>query len=222
MKKLLIILVFLSGSILFAQSGNGLRGPSIRLTAYTTYAFDDNHIESSYYSTTAYFTGSLKGGLQWGGGLEYLPIPTTGIEFTYYRLDSKAPLEYYGTSSVQYTTFDVASNHFFIGGNQYFKVNPVVEPFAGFQLGMSTYNVENPDNHRSDQAAKFSWGIKAGCNLWATEKIGIKLQAGLLSSVQAIGGGIYFGTGGSGASISGFSTYFQFNLGGGLVFNFGL
>jgi len=222
MKKLLILLIFLSGSCLFAQSTNGLRGPSIRLTAYTTYAFDDNHIESSYYTTTAYFTGSLNGGFQWGGGLEYLPIPTTGIEFTYYRLDSKAPLEYYGTVGIEYTTFDVASNHFFLGGNQYFKVSKVVEPFAGFQLGMSTYNVENPDNHRSDQEAKFSWGIKGGCNLWATEKIGLKLQAGLLSSVQAIGGGMYFGTGGSGASISGFSTYFQFNLGGGLVFNFGL
>jgi hypothetical protein len=222
MKKLLVILILITGTSLFAQSTNGLRGPSIRLTAYTTYAFDDNHIESSYYSTTAYFTGSLNGGFQWGGGLEYLPIPTTGIEFTYYRLDSKAPLEYYGLTGVDYTTFDVNSNYFFLGGNQYFKVNPVIEPFAGFQLGMANYYIQKPNTSSGEGAAKFAWGIKAGANIWATPKIGFKLQASLISAVQAIGGSVYFGTGGSGAAISGFSTYFQFNLGGGLVFNFGL
>jgi hypothetical protein len=40
----------------------------------------------------------------------------------------------------------------------------------------------------------------------------------LLSAVQAVGGGLYFGTGGAGAGVSGFSTFYQFSLGGGLVF----
>ena len=61
--------------------------------------------------------------------------------------------------------------------------------------------------------------IKA-LNFWASEKIGIKLQAQLLSVAQATGGGLYFG-GGAGVAVSSYSTIYQFGLGGGLVFRFG-
>jgi Na+/H+-translocating membrane pyrophosphatase len=62
---------------------------------------------------------------------------------------------------------------------------------------------------------------KAGVNIWTTEKVGIKLQASLLSVVQAVGGGLYFATGGVGAGVSGLSAFFQFVLGSGLVFKLG-
>jgi hypothetical protein len=83
---------------------------------------------------------------------------------------------------------------------------------------MDILNVENPDNKNTGSGTKFAWGAKLGVNIWASEKVGIKLQADLLSAVQAVGGGIYFGTGGAGAGISGFSTYYQVSFGGGLVF----
>lgn len=50
------------------------------------------------------------------------------------------------------------------------------------------------------------------------EVAGIRLQAQLLSPVQAAGGGFYFGTGGSGIGVSTYSSIYQFNLGGSLVF----
>jgi hypothetical protein len=83
---------------------------------------------------------------------------------------------------------------------------------------MNILNVTNPDNGSSDSVTKFAWGIKAGVNIFANEKVGFKLQMSLLSVVQAVGGGLYFGTGGVGAGVSGFSSYYQFSLGGGLVF----
>lgn len=141
-----------------------------------------------------------------------------GLEFTYLRLDSKAPIEYYNNGAV-FTNFDLASNYIMVGGNRYIQMNPRIEPYAGMMLGMGVYNVTNPDNGNSGSSTKFAWGAKAGVNVWASEKVGIKLQASLLSAVQAIGGGVYFGTGGAGAGVSGFSTYYQFVLGGGLVFN---
>jgi opacity protein-like surface antigen len=193
--------------------------PALRLHAYGTYAFNDNHVDS-YYSDTEYFEGSIKGGFQYGGGLELLIARTMGIEFTYLRLDSKAPLEYYN-NGIQFTEFDLAQNLLFLSINKYLPISPKVEPFAALQLGMDIFNVENPDNGNTDGTTKFAWGIKAGLNIWASPKVAIKLQAGLLSAVQAIGGGVYFGTGGGGAGISGFSTYYQFSLGGGLVFNLG-
>jgi len=213
MKKLLVILfVLLSGSYLFAQTG-----PSVRLHGYGIYAFDDNNVES-YYSSTDFFSGKIRGGFQYGGGLEVMPIPYAGVQFEYLRLDSKAPMEYYGTIGVENTTFNMAQNWLFLSFNKYVPVNPKIEPFAGLQIGMDILNVENPDNGNTGSSTKFAWGIKAGTHIWVNEKVGLKLQIGLMSAVQAMGGGIYFGTGGAGAGVSGFSTYYQFNLGGGLVF----
>lgn len=217
MKKLFTIVLFLTGIYAFGQtmqSQSASRGPSVRLNIHTLYAFDDNYV-SSYYSSTEYWEGKVKGGFQYGGGIEVLPIPTTGIEISYMRLDSKAVLTYPLGATAK--DFDMASNYIFLGGNQYIKVNPKVEPFGGFLLGMGIYNVTNPDTQSSSSATKFAWGIKGGLNIWPNEKIGLKMQLGLISAVQAIGGGIYFGTGGGGAGVSGFSTYWQFNIGGGLV-----
>jgi hypothetical protein len=212
MKKLLTIFIFLSGSCVFAQNS-----PSIRLNGYATYAFDDNHVDS-YYSNTSYFEGSINGGFMYGGGLEVMLQEAYGFEFTYLRLDSKAPMEYYN-NGVEFTNFDLATNYIMAGGNRYVQMNPKVEPYGGMMLGMAIFNIENPENSRSTSATKFAWGIKAGLNIWASEKVGIKMQASLLSAVQAVGGSVYFGTGGAGAGVSGFSTFYQFVLGGGLVIN---
>ena len=83
---------------------------------------------------------------------------------------------------------------------------------------MNILNVTNPDNGNSGNVTKMAWGIKGGVNIFANEKVGFKLQMSLLSVVQAVGGGLYFGTGGGGAGVTGYSSYYQFNIGGGLVF----
>ena len=74
-------------------------GPSVRLHGYATYALDDNHVDS-YYSATSYFDGSINGGFQYGGGIEVMPYPAVGLEFTYLRLDSKAPMYYWDPNAV--------------------------------------------------------------------------------------------------------------------------
>jgi hypothetical protein len=229
MKKLftVILLLGVAGSIGLAQMYQpaptakpaqkpASSGPSVRLHGYATYALADNHVDS-YYSTTQYFDGAIEGGFQYGGGLEIMPYPAAGVEFTYLRLDSKAPIYYYDGSE-KFSNFNVAQNWLFLSFNKYVPVNPKVEPYAGLQIGMDILNVENPDNKNTGGGTKFAWGAKLGVNIWASEKVGIKLQADLLSAVQAVGGGIYFGTGGAGAGISGFSTYYQVSFGGGLVF----
>jgi hypothetical protein len=228
MKKLLILILCLGGTYALAQTvpvqqpvpqqaqKPAQKGTSVRLNGYATYAFDDNHVDS-YYSETSYFSGAVKGGFEYGGGLEILPFPAVGAEFLYLRLDSKAPMEYYDNGA-QNSELKLAQNFIMLSINKYLEVNPKVEPYAGMQLGMDVINVENPRNNKTASATKFAWGIKAGLNIWASEKVGIKMQASLLSAVQAIGGGVFFGTGGASAGVSGFSSYYQFNLGGGLVF----
>jgi hypothetical protein len=231
MKKLLVLILIVTSSYAYSQelfqtnTAPAARkvvvqkpafSPHLRLNAYTFYAFDDK--VDSYYSNTDYFNGTIKGGFQWGGGLEYMMIPQQGIEVSYLRLASEAPMEYYD-NRIKNTTFDVATNYVLIGSNRYFGMNPKVEPYAGLQIGMGIFNVENPDNGNSNNATKFAWGAKVGLNVWASDKVGIKIQTGLVSAVQGAGGGFYFGTGGVGAGVNTYSTFYQFYVGGGLTFN---
>ena len=193
--------------------------PHLRVNGYTLYAFNDK--VDSYYSSTEFFEGKIKGGFQWGGGLEYMMAPVQSIELSYLRLDSNAPMTYYDRveGGVRNTNFDVNTNYILLGSNRYFKGTGKVEPYAGLQAGVGIINPTNPDNGRSDTATKFAWGIKAGVNVWANEKVGLKIQGGLNSAVQAAGGSFYFGTGGAGAGVSAYSSFYQFYIGGGLTFS---
>jgi len=78
-------------------------------------------------------------------------------------------------------------------------------------------SVDNPDNGRSNDDAKFAWGAKLGVIYWFIDGVGLKLQTNIISSVQAMGGGLYFGTGGAGAGLSTYSTIYQFGFTSGLV-----
>ena len=101
------------------------------------------------------------------------------------------------------------------------KPGSKVEGFGGFMAGAVIINVENPDNGNDNSATKFGWGFRLGANIWASEKVAIKLQGQLMSAVQSAGGGLYFGTGGAGAGVSTYSSMYQFGLGGGLVISLG-
>jgi hypothetical protein len=192
--------------------------PHLRINGYTFYAFDDK--VDSYYSNSDYFKGKIKGGFQWGAGLEYMLAPVQSIEISYLRLDTEAPMNYYNNGA-QYSIFDVATNYILVGGNRYFPAGAAIEPYAGAQFGLAIFNVDNPDTGRSGNATKFAWGMKAGLNIWASEMIGLKIQTGLNSAVQAAGGSFWFGGGGSGGGISTYSTFYQFYIGGGLVLKVG-
>jgi len=190
--------------------------PHLRINGYTFYAFDD-HVDS-YYSSTEYFNGKIRGGFQWGGGFEYMMAPVQGIEISYLRLDTNAPMEYYDNGR-QCADRDVATHYIMLGGNRYFPTGGKAEHYAGAQLGVAIFNIHNPETRRSDTATKFSWGLKAGLNIWASERVGLKIQTGLISAVQAIGGGMWFGSGGAGGGINTYSSFFQFYIGGGLCFD---
>lgn len=194
-------------------------GQEMRLNLYSAYVFDD--AIDSYYDANDYYAGTIEGGFQWGGGLEFMAQPGSGVELLYIRQGTTAPLTYY-QNGVKFTNFDLGVNYVMIGGNRYFKKpGGMVEGFGGGMIGMGIFGLDNPDNGNHGSRTKFAWGFKAGANIWATEKVGIKLQAQLLSAVQSVGGGFYFGTGGAGAGVSSFSSMYQFSLGGGLVFKFG-
>jgi len=209
--SILLVCFFITGS-----------SQTTRLNGYAMYVFDDKF--DSYYSPGDYYEGKFKGGLQWGVGIEYMPTPMNGIELLYLNQQTTAPTTYAypGLSGIKTTNFDVGFNWAMLAFNRHMrKPGSKVEGFGGGMLGAAFINVDNPDNNTGNSATKFAWGLRLGANIWASEKVAIKLQTQLLSAVQGAGGGLYFGTGGAGAGVSTYSSMLQFGLGGGITFALG-
>jgi len=214
--------------ILFISAAAVAQEKNIRLNLYGAYAFDDKF--DSYYSGGAYYEGTIKGGFQYGGGIDFEAAPGKHVELLYLGQNTTAPVYYYGGSAFdRQADLDVGLHYIMLGAtNSFRKPDSKVEGFGGFMLGVGIANVDGSVttaggsvSNFSDSTTKFAWGLKAGAIIWGSDKVGIKLQGQLLSLSQSIGGGVYFGTGGGGAGVSSYSSIYQFTLGGGLVFNVG-
>lgn len=214
---ILLCLVCVTG--LYGQ--RTVSGNSNRISLYGNYAFEDSF--DSYYDYGNYYQGKIKDGFQYGVGFEFEVRSNSFLEIMYLRQDVQAPTQYYnGGLYDKFSNFDVGMNYIMLGGNQSFgKLNQAVEGFGGLLAGVGVLDVNNPKTNYSETLTKFAWGAKAGVILWPSKNVGIKLQAQLLSIVQSIGGGVYFGPGGPSSSISTYSSLYQFSVGGGLVFDLG-
>ena len=222
MKKNIFLWALLT--TIFSYSHAQSKSSSVRLNAYGSYVFDDK--VDDYYSSTSFYNGKIKGGFLWGAGLEYRVHDYYGIELLYQRLDTKAPIEYYDPNAlgdhIKNADLDVAIDYIMLGGARALHAGGgKAEPYGGFMLGIAIVDTKNPDNGNSSNSTKFAWGLRLGTNIWASEKVGIKLQTQLLSIPQGAGGGVYFGTGGAGVGVSTYSSVLQFVLGGGLTFKLG-
>ncbi len=211
MKKIIVTAI-----ILF--SANMIMAQSTQISIYGGYVFDDKF--DSYYSNSSYYEGKIKGGLQWGAGIEFPINNIFGVELLYLRQDTSSPTTFSnGIFDLEYVDFDLAINYLMLGGlHHYRKPDQPFEFFSGGLLGAMFGKAKNPENGNSESITKFSWGIRGGGIYWASEKVGIKIQAQLLSAVQAVGGGYYFGSYGGGVGLNSYSTIYQFSLGGGLVY----
>lgn len=213
MKKVLFVIVTFISINVAAQG--------VKLNGYANYVFDDQ--VDSYYDNTSYFDGKIKGGFQWGVGLQYNFKEFYGIELTYYNQATSAIASYKAQGpGITTGNFDVNLNWIMLNGvRELRKPGGKFEAFGGMGLGVALINTENRLTGNTKNSTNFAWQIRGGGNIWVTEKVAIKLNAQLQSAVQSVGGGFYIGTGGGGAGISSYSSFLQFGLGGGLVFKLG-
>ena len=211
----LIVSLVLTSEKSFAQGGEG-----VYLNGYASYVFDAGF--DSYFDPGNFYDGTVEGGLQWGVGIEIRPQDEMGIELLWIRQDTDAPT-LWADGIIQpeprTTVFDVAMNYIMVGGNRHMPIGTGnVEGDIGIMAGAAVISATNPDTNRDDSITKFAWGLKGGVTIWTQGPVGIRMMAQLLSPVQAMGGGLYFGTGGGGVGVSSYSSLYQFSLGGGLVF----
>lgn len=216
MKKIILSIIISSCVLLTAKAQEK------RLNLYGGYVFDDNI--DTYYDYYNYVNGKIKGGFQYGAGIEFMVKPDYGIELLWEGQSTTAPVKYYATGYLfeKSAVVDLSLNYALLAGTRYAQ-NPggKLEGYGSFMLGALFASATNPENNVSNSATKFAWGLRLGGNIWATDKIGFKVQGQLLSAVQSVGGSLYFGTGGAGAGVSTYSTMLQFSVSGGLVFRLG-
>lgn len=198
MKKLLLINVIAQLIVLSAYAQ-----PTITLSTFQGYTFADRF-------STEFGPARVDDGFQWGGGLEVGLSKTTAIELIYQYLGTTASYQ----SSQRLYTGTIDLNYILLGGTRYYAITEKLSGFGTVNVGMGIFNPS--DALSSNTITKLSVGGRLGLCFFASDKINIKIHAQLLSPVQWVGGGYYFGTGGSGVGISTGSTIYQFYLGGGI------
>ena len=198
MKKryLLTIAILLFAITAWAQ-------PTITLLTFESYTFSDKF-------DTEYGTGKIEDGFQWGGGLEFGLSETSAVELIYQNMKAQV---YYQGFDARYDG-NMGINYVMLGGTKYAPVNEKIAGFGTVDLGLAW---SNPDTKLAiESVTKFAVGARLGVRISASEKVSLRIHGQVFSPVQWAGGGVFIGTGGTGAGVTTGSTIWQFNVGGSL------
>jgi hypothetical protein len=201
MKKLLI-LSFLIG--IFVME---VRAQGVEITPITGYTFPASYRISSG-------TARLGDGQNWGGNLGFSLNEFMEIEVSYNYMATRAT----ASSPLLNDRVDVRTqvHYAMIGANRLFPTSDAMTFFAGMKMGTGT--LAFPDGEYRN-ITKFSLGLQGGMKYFATERIGIRLQANLMMPVLAAGGSLWWSPGGGTAvGVSTFSPIVQFGFTGGIIF----
>jgi hypothetical protein len=213
MKKIILLLV-LTGTMTTIMAQHA------RLNFYGAYTFDDGFDVVSDANT--FYNGTVKGGVQWGAGLQYMFNKQSSAEILWLHRSTTVPANFKFGSNTQLRseTFDLKHDFIMLSGDGHFGGGGKAEGYAGIMAGVLISNLEAPSLNKSSNNTNFAWGGRVGTNIWFSPKLGLKLQALILSASRATGGDYYWSWYGP-IYLTEYSTLWQFSLGGGLTFKLG-
>jgi len=198
MKSLLLCTAFLAVTLSATAQTS-----SVTLLTFAGYTFADKF-------ETYYGYGKIQDAFQWGAGLEFGVQPGAAMELIYLRSDAEVTYDSYYDKQVSGT---IGLNYIMLGATGYKPFNDVVSGFGTIDMGAGfTSNIQETLN--TSNVTKFAIGGRMGVKIAPNDKISLRLHAQILSPVQWIGGGVYFGSGGTGAGVTTGSTIWQFQFGG--------
>ncbi|MCR9013944.1 outer membrane beta-barrel protein [Aquiflexum gelatinilyticum] len=200
MKKLLIL------SFLIVISIMEVRAQGVEITPITGYTFPASYRISSG-------TARLGDGQNWGGNLGFSLNEFMEIEVSYNYMATRAT----ASSPLLNDRVDVRTqvHYAMIGANRLFPTSDAMTFFAGMKMGTGT--LAFPDGEYRN-ITKFSIGLQGGMKYFASERVGIRLQANLMMPVLAAGGSLWWSPGGGTAvGVSTFSPIVQFGFTGGII-----
>jgi hypothetical protein len=201
MKKLLIVLSF---SFLPLA---GLLAQGIEITPITGYTFQAGFNISGG-------RAFLRDGQNWGGMIGFSPNKLTEVELGYNYMGTSAVAR---SSSLQNNVDTPAQVHYAtIGMNRLFPASEKMTLFTGAKLGTGTLAFPE-SNFRN--ITKFTVGFQGGMKFYASDRVGLRLQANLMMPVVGVGSSLWWSPGGGAAvGVSGWSPIVQFGFTGGLIF----
>lgn len=188
-----------------------MNAQTIRLNAFSGYTFRDRFPMSGTYYGYTYSDGVVEESAHFGGSIEFEVRRNKCVELLYQNQPTVGYIT--GSNNWDSERYDITVNYIMLGGMNYAPFSDVVKGYGGLNLGAAFLSGESG-------TTKFAWGAKLGLQIEASPTVGLKLGAQLLSPVQGVGGGFYFGTGGASAGVSTYSSIYQFGFTGGLVFTF--
>jgi hypothetical protein len=208
MRKISLVLpaiLFLSARS-FAQT-------SVELIPSVGYTFADRN---DFYSTY----GRIGDGVSYGGSIKFNVNRSLGIEVLYSHMNTTSGLYNYGPDQPPISQTNLSFDYIMAGPVQSFTIpNSTVRPFLGAMLGAAIQTP--PMNSGYTQDTRFAMGFQLGTNIYVSPRVGIQLKAQLLSPVDGAGGTFFASNYGGGVGVSGYSSIYQFSLGGGLIIGLG-
>lgn len=159
-------------------------------------------------TTLGVLEATIKEAPVFGGGLEYLVNEDYGIELYYLGMPTEGSVR----DRFQRYSEDLMVNYIMAGGVRYAPFSDRVKGFGGVSLGVAAFEGQTVSR------AYAAWGLRGGVFISATERIGLRVGAQLHSPIEAVGGGVYIGTGGTGGGVQTYSTIYQFGFVGGVSF----
>lgn len=139
------------------------------------------------------------------------------VDLIYNRSDTKADVNSYYSLAGNAWQVPISINYMHVGFTKNFRVNPLVSPFVGFNLGTCLFYPKE----KYQEEWFFSMGLNGGAKIYFSKRVGLRIQAQAFMPIQGSGFSMFVGTGGSGGGVSVYSTMVQFGFTGGLIFRLG-
>lgn len=195
--------------ILVALVRTPVKAQSTELTPIAGYTLAET------FATTDAYEVTISDGFTYGGILGFSPNETFTIVLQYTRQDAfMDAYDYLYNVPVGYD-IPVSVNNIMVGGESNGRIGDgTVYGFGGINLG--TAGLVSKDDDFSGRW-KFAFDMHAGFKIYPSDRIGIRMQAGLNFPVQYFGAAFTVGTGGTGGGVSASSTITQVNFLGGLI-----
>jgi hypothetical protein len=207
--------------MIFAALALGILLTAQPSAAQVYYGAPERHVEITPFigytlnTTTLVGYGEIKtdDGVAYGGTIGFDVNPGQQVEFLYFHQSTQS---HFNAQSIYYSSFDfdVSFNYFMIGFAYEPNYRAKTRPF--FRVGGGAWWA-SPSYQGLEDTWRVAMDLALGLKIYPADKIGIRLQAGVLMPLVFTGGGLYVGTGGAGVGVSAGIPIAQFNFSAGLI-----
>ena len=196
MKKVLFWLI-----VLFVGFETTVLAQGVKLTPFGGYTVQDKVY--GYYGDMV-----IEDGAHYGATLTYEKSSNLAVDLTYsYQSTTFSIKDVYTIGPGNVTgNYSGSVSYLVLGSRHSPDFNAKVAPYGGLLIGAAIFNSDV-----TSEAWKFAVGGKIGAVYHVNEKFGIVIQTQLMVPVQGVG--VYFGTGGAGASTTSSATQLGFTGG---------